>query len=76
MSIVQRLKDFRVTENVGEKERKLRIWGGLALVALALYQAAPAFLGFVGFMLALTGALKFCPGYGFLGRNSCETEKG
>ncbi|WP_333834833.1 YgaP family membrane protein [Rubrimonas sp.] len=76
MTILQRLKDFRVTENIGAQERKLRIWGGVALVALALYQAAPAFLGFVGFMLALTGALKFCPGYGFLGRDSCEAEKG
>ncbi len=63
---------MKITLNIGERDRSIRIGLGVILIVLAIAQSAPGFFGLAGFVMALTGFLRFCPAYSFLGRNTCQ----
>ena len=60
--------------NVGGIDRILRIVVGLALIALAATGTVGAW-GWIGVVLVLTGAVRFCPFYPLLGMNTCPLEQ-
>lgn len=47
--------------NVGGLDRKLRIIIGIAIIATGIY--AQSWLGVIGVILLLTGAIGWCPAY-------------
>ena len=60
--------------NVGGIDRILRIVAGLALIGLTLSGTIGVW-GWIGVVLLVTGAVKFCPLYSVLGMNTCAMEK-
>ncbi|MGS0754387.1 YgaP family membrane protein [Roseateles sp. GG27B] len=60
--------------NVGTIDQALRIIAGLVLIALAFTGQVGAW-GYVGILLVLTGAFRFCPAYTLLGMNSCGLKR-
>lgn len=60
--------------NVGNIDRILRIVVGLVLIGLAA-TGIVGIWGWIGVVLVLTGAIKFCPIYAMLGMSSCPMEK-
>lgn len=57
-------------KNVGTIDRALRIAAGLALIALAATGTIGAW-GYVGVVPLLTGLIRYCPAYGWLGVRTC-----
>ncbi|QUE77593.1 DUF2892 domain-containing protein [Stutzerimonas stutzeri] len=57
--------------NVGTIDRTLRIVIGLALIGLAL-AGVIGMWGWVGVLLVVTGAFRFCPAYRLLGVGTCR----
>ncbi len=61
---------IKFEHNVGEKEKKYRLYGGAALIAISIFTASIALL-VIGMVLAATGFSGFCPVYAGLNKNSC-----
>jgi Protein of unknown function (DUF2892) len=70
---------IKFEHNVGEKEKKYRLYGGAALIAISIFTASIALL-LIGMVLVATGFSGFCPAYAGLGKNTCcaghESETG
>ena len=62
---------IKFEHNVGEKEKKYRIYGGAALIAISLFTAEITLL-VVGIILVATGFSGFCPAYAGLKKSTCE----
>ncbi len=62
---------IKFEHNVGEKEKKYRIYGGAALIAVSLFTAEITLL-VVGIILVATGFSSFCPVYAGLNKSTCE----
>jgi hypothetical protein len=60
------------TINEGSVDRVVRIVLGLALLAL-VFVGPRTWLGFVGIVPLVTGAIGFCPLYRLLGVKTCPT---
>jgi len=56
--------------NVGEKEKKYRMYAGAASIAISIFTASIALL-VVGLILVATGFTGFCPVYAGLSKNTC-----
>lgn len=56
--------------NVGDKEKKYRLYGGAALIAISIFTAQIALL-LIGLVLVATGFSGWCPVYSGLNKNSC-----
>jgi hypothetical protein len=63
---------IKFEHNVGEKEKKYRIYGGAALIAISIFTASIALL-LIGLILVATGFSGFCPVNAGLNRNTCCT---
>jgi len=55
--------------NIGEKEKKYRLYAGVALVAIAIFTAQIAFL-VIGVVLIATGFSGWCPAYSAMNKNT------
>jgi hypothetical protein len=55
--------------NVGEKEKKYRLYGGAALLVTSVFTAQIALL-LIGLVLVATGYSGWCPAYSGLNKNS------
>ncbi|HSN23836.1 MAG TPA: DUF2892 domain-containing protein [Methylomicrobium sp.] len=62
---------LKFEHNVGNKEKKYRIYGGAALFVLSVFTAS-IFLLVVGCVLIATGFFGWCPAYSGFGKNTCE----
>jgi hypothetical protein len=60
--------------NVGEKEKKYRLYGGAALLVISIF-TAQIFLLLVGLVLVATGYSCWCPVYSGLNKNSCGADE-
>ena len=58
--------------NIGEKEKKYRLYAGAALIAISIFTASIALL-LVGMVLIGTGFSGWCPAYSGMGKNTCDT---
>lgn len=65
----KRLTKFEI--NVGEKESKIRLIVGSALLGISLFSASVILL-LGGIVLVATGYTNFCPINSAMERNSCE----
>ena len=63
---------IKFEHNVGEKEKKYRLYGGAALIAISIFTASIALL-LVGMVLVATGFSGWCPAYSGLSKNTCGT---
>jgi cadmium resistance protein CadD (predicted permease) len=63
---------IKFEHNVGEKEKKYRIYAGAVLIAISIFTASIALL-LIGLVLVATGFFGFCPINGGLNRNTCCT---
>jgi hypothetical protein len=57
--------------NVGNIDRGLRIFLGVALIGLAL-AGVIGYWGFIGLVPLLTGAIASCPLYSLFGMSTCK----
>ncbi len=55
--------------NIGDQEKKYRIYGGAALLAISVFTASIALL-LVGIVLVGTGFSGWCPAYSGLNKNT------
>ncbi|MEI6557450.1 MAG: DUF2892 domain-containing protein [Rhodospirillaceae bacterium] len=61
-----------MTRNVGCFDRALRIIVGLGVLSLLfVLEGTQRWLGLIGLVPLLTGAISFCPLYPLVGFNSC-----
>ena len=62
-----------MTQNIGNIERIIRIFGGLVLIALAATNSVGVW-GWVGLVPLATGLMGWCPPYSLLGINTCKNK--
>jgi hypothetical protein len=60
--------------NVGNIDRIVRIFGGLALIGLAV-AGSIGMWGYIGIVPLFTGVFRTCPAYSLLGLSTCPTSK-
>jgi cytochrome b subunit of formate dehydrogenase len=60
--------------NVGEKEKKYRLYAGAALLVISIFTAQILLL-VVGLVLVATGYTGKCPIYSGMGKNTCSAEE-
>ncbi len=66
---------LKFEHNVGEKEKKYRLYAGAALLVISLFiPGGEVLLLLVGLVLVATGYSGWCPVYSGLNKNTCETE--
>ena len=62
--------------NEGMLDRVIRVMVGLALLSLFFLAPGPlAYVGLIGLVPLLTGAIGYCPLYGMFGFNTCPLDK-
>ncbi|MCK5831096.1 MAG: DUF2892 domain-containing protein [Methylococcales bacterium] len=59
--------------NIGEKEKKIRLYVGAAALFISLFTASIILL-VIGVMLVATGYSRVCPAYSAMDKNTLETE--
>ncbi len=70
---VKRMLKFE--RNIGEQEKKYRLYGGSALLIISLFvPGGEVLLLLVGLVLVATGYSGWCPVYSGLNKNTCETQ--
>ena len=63
---------IKFEHNIGDNEKKYRLYGGAALIAISIFTASIALL-LVGMLLVATGFSGWCPAYSGLDKNTCGT---
>ncbi len=63
---------IKFEHNIGEKEKKQRMAGGVALMIISIFTAKIALL-LIGLILVATGYSGWCPAYSGFGKNTCGT---
>lgn len=66
---------LKFEHNVGEKEKKYRLYGGTALIVVSVFLGDILSL-LVGLILVATGYSGWCPVYSGLNKNTNEAEGG
>ena len=64
---------IKFEHNVGEKEKKYRMYAGAALIAISIFTASIALL-LIGMVLIGTGFSGWCPAYSGLNKNTCGAD--
>lgn len=66
---IKRMVKYEI--NVGEKEKKYRLYAGAASVFVSIFLASVPLL-IIGVVLIATGYTGWCPAYSGLGKNTCS----
>ncbi|GAB6142415.1 hypothetical protein JCM14076_31440 [Methylosoma difficile] len=66
---VKRMVKFE--HNIGDKEKKYRLYAGSALLVAAIFMGSIPLL-LIGLIATGTGFSGWCPAYSGLGKNTCE----
>ena len=67
---------LKFEHNVGEKEKKYRLYAGSALLVISLFiPGGEVLLLLIGLVLVATGYSGWCPVYSGLNKNTCETRR-
>lgn len=63
---------MNVEANVGNTDRNIRLIAGVVLLVLFFFVSGPLqwVAGVAGLIMLVTGAMRFCPIYTILGRNT------
>lgn len=64
---------MKIDANVGDLDRNIRLGLGIALVVLFFVITGPLqwVAGVAGLVLVVTGAMRFCPAYLLVKKNTC-----
>ncbi len=62
---------LKFEHNVGEKEKKYRLYAGAGLLVVSIFTAQIALL-LIGLALVATGFTGFCPAYAGMNKNTCD----
>lgn len=62
---------IKFEHNIGAKEKKYRLYAGVALLAVAIFLGSIPLL-LIGLVLTGTGFSGWCPAYSGLGKNTCD----
>lgn len=65
---------MKFEHNVGQKEKKYRLYGGAALLVVSIFTAQILLL-LVGLIMVATGYTGFCPVYSGLNKNTCSADE-
>ena len=65
---------MKFEHNVGQKEKKYRLYGGAALLLVSIFTAQIVLL-LIGLVLVATGYSGWCPVYSGLGKNTCSADE-
>ena len=65
---------MKFEHNVGQKEKKYRLYGGAALLVVSIFTAQILLL-LVGLIMVATGYTGFCPVYSGLNKNTCGADE-
>jgi hypothetical protein len=66
---------LKFEHNIGEQEKKYRLYGGVALLVISLFiPNGEVFLLLVGLIVVATGYSGWCPIYSGQNKNTCKTE--
>ncbi len=63
---------MKFERNVGEKEKKYRLYGGAALIVISIFTASIVLL-LVGLILMTTGYSGWCPVYSGMHKSTLDT---
>jgi len=64
---------MQLMKNVGPTDRMIRFVLGIVLLALFFVLPAPVkYVGLLGIVALVTGAINFCPLYKLIGVNTCK----
>lgn len=64
---------LKFEHNVGEKEKKQRLYAGVALLVVSLFiPHGEVTLLLIGLVLTATGYFGWCPAYSGMHKNTCE----
>ncbi|MDD5412952.1 MAG: DUF2892 domain-containing protein [Methylobacter sp.] len=63
---------MKFERNVGEKEKKYRLYGGAALIVISIFTASIALL-LVGLILMTSGYSGWCPVYSGMHKSTLDT---
>ena len=69
---IKRMMKFE--HNVGQKEKKYRLYGGAALIVISIFTAEIALL-LIGLVLVATGYSGWCPAYSGMCKNTCTADE-
>lgn len=64
---------IKFEHNIGAKDKKIRLYAGITLLAVSLFTASILLL-LVGLVLVATSYFGWCPAYSGMGRNTCGGE--
>ncbi|HEY8157187.1 MAG: YgaP family membrane protein [Methylobacter sp.] len=68
---------LKFEHNIGEKEKKYRLYAGAALLVISLFiPGGEVLLLLIGLVLVATSYSGWCPVYSGLNKNTCETAGG
>ena len=65
---------MKFEHNVGLKEKKYRLYGGVALLVVSIFTAQIVLL-LAGLVLVATGYSGWCPVYSGLNKNTCSADE-
>jgi hypothetical protein len=66
---------LKFEHNIGEQEKKYRLYAGVALLVISLFiPNGEVLLLLVGLITVATGYSGWCPVYSGLNKNTCKTE--
>jgi hypothetical protein len=68
---IKRMTKFE--HNIGEKEKKYRLYAGAALTAVSIFTASIALL-LIGMVLIGTGFSGWCPAYSGINKNTFDAD--
>ena len=63
---------MKFERNVGEKEKKYRLYGGAALIVISIFTASIVLL-LIGLILMTTGYSGWCPAYSGMHKSTLDT---
>ena len=67
---------LKFEHNIGETEKKYRLYAGVALLVISLFVPnGEVLLLLVGLIVVATGYSGWCPAYSGLNKNTCETQE-
>jgi hypothetical protein len=71
-------KAARVQVNVGTFDARARTFAGLGMIFLSYKELVPGWAAFIGVILMITAALRYCPTYSMLDESTApsDTSKG
>jgi hypothetical protein len=65
---------LKFEHNVGEQEKKYRLYAGSAALFISVFIASIALL-LIGLVLVATGYSGWCPAYSGMNKNTCVTDE-